>query len=198
MRKIKQMIRAVLWSLMLPRNYIWCWLHGLRPDFTWRFNGLPYIKISGCNAQIEIGRRFSAVSKISCNAVGIIQPVMLKVLDNDARIRIGDDVGLSGCSIVSCKSITIGNNVLIGSGAIVADSDFHPIDPDARRLGGPGKSAPIVIEADVFVGARAIILKGVTIGRGSVVGAGAVVTRSVPEFSVVVGNPAKIVGHSRK
>jgi acetyltransferase-like isoleucine patch superfamily enzyme len=72
------------------------------------------------------------------------------------------------------------------------------VNPEERRAGYGGASRPIVIEDDVFIGARAIILKGVTIGKGCVVGAGAVVAKSVPPYSVVVGNPAKVVGDSRR
>ena len=58
-------------------------------------------------------------------------------------------------------------------------------------------AAPILIEDDAFIGARSIILKGVTIGKGSIIGAGAVVTRNVPEYSIVAGNPAKVIGDVR-
>lgn len=59
--------------------------------------------------------------------------------------------------------------------------------------GGGGISAPIVIGDNVFIGARAIILKGVTIGEGAIVGAGSVVTKDVAEYSIVAGNPAKVI-----
>jgi len=111
---------------------------------------------------------------------------------------IGNNVGISGCTISASVSITIGNHVLVGSGAIITDGDAHPVDPDERRTGMTGVRAPVVVEDDVFIGARSIILKGVTIGRGSVIGAGAVVARDVPPYSVAVGNPARIVGNSRR
>lgn len=197
MRKFKLMVVRALDVLQVPRNFVIGWLHGIKPDASWRFYGMPHVRIRGRNSFIRIGKRFSAVSKMSKNAVGIIQPVMLKVLDDNARIVIGDDVGISGCSISACESITIGNHVLVGSGAIIVDSDFHPLDPEARRRGGSGRTRPVVIEDDVFIGARAIVLKGVTIGRGSIVGAGAVVARSIPAYSIAVGNPARVVGDSR-
>lgn len=182
----------------IPRNMVYSLCVGLHPDWTWRFCGLPWIRIGGLGSSIKIGRRFSAVSKISSNSFGIIQRVMIRTVGHGAIILIGNNVGVSGCTISASKSIRIGNNVLIGSGAIVTDSDAHAIDPEDRRQGGLGLTNPVIIEDDVFIGARAIILKGVTIGQGSVIGAGAVVAKSVPPYSVAVGNPAKIVGDSRK
>lgn len=187
----------ICWYVGMPRNVIYSLIVGLRPDWTWRFCGLPWIRVGGRGSAIKIGRHFSAVSKMDNNSFGIIQRVMIRTVGHGARIEIGDNVGVSGCTISASESIRIGNNVLIGSGAIIADSDAHPIDPDERRMGGGGKSAPIVIEDDVFIGARAIILKGVTIGRGSVIGAGAVIAKSIPPYSIAVGNPARIVGDSR-
>jgi acetyltransferase-like isoleucine patch superfamily enzyme len=73
---------------------------------------------------------------------------------------------------------------------MIMDSDAHEL---ARGHNGPGKTAPVVIEDDVLVGAGSIILKGVRIGRHSVVGAGSVVTRSVPASVLVAGNPARLV-----
>jgi acetyltransferase-like isoleucine patch superfamily enzyme len=75
------------------------------------------------------------------------------------------------------------------------DTDFHPLDPQARRLDTqPSKTAPVFIEDDVFIGTNSLILKGVIIGRGSVVGAGSVVRQDVPPGVVVAGNPACFVG----
>ncbi len=89
----------------------------------------------------------------------------------------------------------IGNRVLIGSGALITDNDAHPVHVVPRRYSKEKIGAlPVVIEDDVFIGARAIILKGVHIGKGAVVGAGAVVSKDVPALSIVAGNPATIMG----
>lgn len=89
----------------------------------------------------------------------------------------------------------IGNNGLIGSGYLITDSDACPIDSDARiqNLPNTTKQSPVEIEDDVFIGARSIILKGVKIGKGSIVGAGSVVSSDVPAYSIVAGNPAKFI-----
>ena len=91
--------------------------------------------------------------------------------------------------------IKIGNNVLIGSGCLITDTDSHPLkwDDRLRNDDSKTKSKPIIIEDNVFIGARSIILKGVTIGYGSVIGAGSVVTQSIPPNVVACGNPAKII-----
>ena len=104
-------------------------------------------------------------------------------------------MGISGSTLNASTSITIGNNVLIGSGCLITDTDSHPLNWQERKEQQNDKTAcaPIVIEDDVFIGARSIVLKGVTIGKGAVIGAGSVVSRDVPDFSVVCGNPAKVV-----
>lgn len=194
--------------VQMLRGFFVALLNGLPLDATWRFVGLPFVRRCGrwqvllgrneCASSLSIGRRFRAISKLSQNSFGLIQRVNIRTISYGASLKIGDDVGVSGCTIAAASSVTIGNRVLIGSGAVIYDTDAHAIDPAERRANVRGKSAPIVIEDDVFIGARALVLKGVTIGRGSVVGAGAVVTKSVPPYSIVVGNPARIVGDSRK
>ena len=92
--------------------------------------------------------------------------------------------------------ITIGKRVLIGAGACIWDTDFHPLDPILRQQHATrgAKFAPITIEDEVFIGARSLILKGVSIGRGAVIGAGSVVTKNVDAGEIVAGNPARIIG----
>ena len=196
--KLYSFISLIVLYLAIPRNMVYCIIVGLRPDLSWRFSGLPWVRIGGRGSVIKIGHRFCAVSKIANNSFGIIQRVMIRTVGHGAEIVIGDNVGVSGCSISAAQSIHIGNNVLIGSGAIISDNDAHPIDPEERLRGSGGLCRPVRICDNVFIGARAIILKGVTVGEGSVVGAGAVVAKDVPPFSIVVGNPARVIGDSRK
>lgn len=92
------------------------------------------------------------------------------------------------------ESAWIGNNVKIGGCVLITDTDAHPMDYMARRSSNEGtKSAPVVIEDDVWVGAHCIILKGVTIGARSIIGAGSVVTKNIPADCVAAGNPCKVI-----
>lgn len=84
----------------------------------------------------------------------------------------------------------------IGGGTCVWTTDFHSLDWKIRRSKEDlkyRKIAPVTIEDDVFIGAKCIILKGVTIGKGSIIAAGSVVTKSIPPFEIWGGNPAKII-----
>lgn len=107
-----------------------------------------------------------------------------------ACLTVGNSYLNSGSVIACANSITIGDGVAIARNVMIYDSDHHSIlDSDGTRLNPP---APVVIRDHVWIGVGAIILKGVTIGEGAVVAAGAVVTRDVPPHCMVAGNPAVI------
>lgn len=190
------MLRRIAMALLSCKEKFLSCVYGLalpiQKQGDWLLRGRPRI-IRRRRSRITIGTRFTACSQSGYNSLGVFQRVFIRTCQPNAVIAIGDGVGMSGCTVSAHNSIVIGDNVLIGSGALIMDSDAHSLEPTARRKGGEGRSKPIVIENDVFIGARAIILKGVTVGRGSVVGAGAVVSRNVPPYSIVVGNPARVV-----
>ncbi|MBD3168584.1 MAG: acyltransferase [candidate division Zixibacteria bacterium] len=131
--------------------------------------------------------------RISGNATFIVS---YKVHPNPT-IEIGDDVYIGFRTIFSCaERITIGDRILMAQGVQIYDNNNHPLDPEARAKNEPVEPegvAPVVIEDDVWLGSDVIIMKGVTVGRGSVVAAGAVVVKDVPPMTVAAGNPAKIV-----
>lgn len=111
-----------------------------------------------------------------------------------AALTIGNNVGMSSTRLWIHESVRIGNNVKIGGCVLITDTDAHPMDYVVRRSSNEGtKSAPVVIEDDVWVGAHCIILKGVTIGARSVIGAGSVVTKSIPADCVAAGNPCRVI-----
>lgn len=94
------------------------------------------------------------------------------------------------------KSIEVGSNVLISDSCIISDNPGHPLDPVARRENQPihaDQVRSVRIEDDAWICARSTILPGVTVGKGSVVGTGAIVTKDVPAYTVVAGNPAVVV-----
>lgn len=177
-------------------SFYWCLKNHLPYNPTWTINGKIIVvrpNFFHKRSYIEIGNNFHAQANPRWNSFGIIQPNILNVRASGAVIKIGDNVGISGSTICATKLVEIGNNVLIGSGCVISDTDAHPIHPKERYDHTKTKYSPILIEDDVFIGARCIILKGVRIGRGSVVGAGSVVTKDVPSMCIVAGNPAKIV-----
>jgi acetyltransferase-like isoleucine patch superfamily enzyme len=180
-----------------PSDWLCCTLQGVKWRFDWRLHGWVYFRKS-LGARLEIGKRFTANSSIRENAIGVFQPVIFTVIGDNALLSLGDDVGVSGCSITAISEIRIGNRVLLGAGVLIVDNDAHPIDPEERRQGAGIVGSPVHIDDDVFIGARAIVLKGVHIHEGAVVGAGSVVTRDVPAFAIVAGNPARVVGDSRR
>jgi acetyltransferase-like isoleucine patch superfamily enzyme len=119
-------------------------------------------------------------------------------LHSAPQLRVGDDTFIGHhCRFSVSGSVTIGRHCLLARGITVNDFDGHVVDADRRRENAtiaPADSRPIVIEDDVWIGTNAVILKGVTIGRRAIVGAGAVVFRDVPPDAVVMGNPAQVVG----
>ena len=167
-------------------------LWGCRCNGPVRCFGVPRIEMAA-SRQIEIGKNNIFRSSVISNPVGICHPVYL-VTRGAGHIRIGDDCGLSGVSIISFSSVTIGNRVQIGANTAIVDADFHPLDAASRAIPhATGKSAPIAIADDVFIGMNTLILKGVSIGRKSVIGAGSVVTKDIPSGVVAAGNPAHVI-----
>ena len=170
-------LRIALWG---------CRLHGMV-----KCVGLPRVERTS-KGSIEIGKDCCLRSACCSNPVGVFHPVQLATI-GAGKIVIGDDSGISGSVLVAENSITLGKRVMIGAGCIVIDSDCHPLDAEARSRGERGKTAPIVLEDDVWLGMNVLVLKGVRIGASTVVGAGSVVTGDLPAGVVAAGNPARIV-----
>ncbi len=122
--------------------------------------------------------------------------VGLKVFD-DPVLEIGSHTRLGYMNAISvAQRVTIGSHCLFAGEVKIFDNNSHSLDPRKRRahaILGPEDVAPVTIEDDVWVGTNSLILKGVTIGRGAVVAAGSVVTKSVPPGVVVGGNPARVL-----
>lgn len=125
-----------------------------------------------------------------CNGYAYIE-----ARNKGARISIGDGTWMNNNFSVICehKSIVIGRNVLIGSFVEIYDSNFHGIEPDKRRISCFKEASDVIVEDNVFIGSNVKILKGVTIGRDSVIANGSIVTKNIPPGVVAGGNPAKIL-----
>lgn len=153
-----------------------------------------YLKLRK-NNRIRIGNNFSFTSgdynPLSRNIKGAIE------LEDNAKISIGNNVGISASCLRVYDFLTIGDNTKIGADCIILDSDAHSLDFMNRRNGKidrpNAKKAGITIGNDVLIGTRSIILKGVKIGDRTVIGSGSVVTKSIPADCIAAGNPCKII-----
>lgn len=116
----------------------------------------------------------------------------IRIFDN-AKLELGSGYFNGFVQIVCDENIKIGNNVAIARDVIIRDTDAHEILDGKHK-----KTKPVIIGNHVWIGTRAIIMKGVTIGDGSIVAAGAIVTKDVPANSIVAGVPAKIIKENIK
>jgi acetyltransferase-like isoleucine patch superfamily enzyme len=159
----------------------------------WYFYGIPILQRHH-RSTMRFGSNLNLRSTVRSNPLGPNHPVILCTWQAGAVLEIGENFGMTGGTLCAAERITIGNNVNIGANSTVIDTDFHPLDPEVRRQSPQGaQTKPITIEDEVFIGMNCLILKGVTIGRCSVVGAGSVVTRDVPPSVIVAGNPAEVL-----
>lgn len=143
--------------------------------------------------RIVIGSDVKITSSFLKNPIGPANFSSI-VTEKKGRVFIGNGSGISNSFIYSQIGITIKENVLIGSGCKIFDTDFHSIDPTLRLSNNDvGKIKPVVIHDNVFIGTGSIILKGSSIGCNSIIGAHSVVSGSIPENEVWAGNPAKFI-----
>lgn len=175
----------------------------------WDFSTLPANVRIGAGCWIE--RRDSFERFRSTRDPGLVLGERVRVhtwtvfnVDPAGTLEVGDDCVLVGATFMCADRITLGRGVVVSYHVTIADSDFHPLDPEARKLDAvanapfgdrgerpPIKTRPVTIGDGTWIGIGAIILKGVTIGKNARIGAGAVVVRDVPDHGCVVGNPAK-------
>lgn len=182
-------------------------LHALTP----RVNAAqlaPMAQIDASASVMKTAKIYSVAPQrnIEVGAFSFIEGELI-ALAPGARLRIGHHTTVGAHTrIWACREIDIGNYVLISHQVDIHDSDSHPLDARLRRkqtvdfcehhapmAQSDVLSAAVRIEDDVWIGFKASILKGVTVGRGAVVAAGSVVTKDVPAFALVAGNPAKVV-----
>ena len=180
-----------LWLLPWARLYFAAvgvpWGHG------WRLYGMPIVQKYRPSVLL-IGDSAELRSTPRSNPLGAAHPVILTTRRRNARLAIGANFGMTGGTICADESITIGNRVIVGANSTIMDTDFHPLDPVRRRLDPlAGETCPVVIEDDVFIGMNCLILKGVTIGAGSIVGEGSVVSHSIEPGVIAAGNPARVI-----
>lgn len=157
------------------------------------YNAIPILQINRRSGNVEFGRNiiFNSYTAHSWNCRCKI------IVKENAILRIGDNSGMNGVMIYCSHKIIIGNNVKIGGGTRISDSNHHSLDYINRRDFDQDmlhtKTGPISIGDDVFIGANCIINKGITIGDRSIVAAGSVVVKSIPADEIWGGNPAKLI-----
>jgi acetyltransferase-like isoleucine patch superfamily enzyme len=163
--------------------------HRLKIASPYRVWGCIRFLIQGPGS-IVIAKNFHAVSTRKRSFITLFSPCHLTIIGN-AKIILGEHVGLNGTTIISRKKISIGNNTMIGPNTIIADHDGHIMLPPSERWAKSDEGAEIIIEPDVWIGMNCIILKGVKIGHGSIIAAGSVVIGDIDPDSLYAGNPAK-------
>lgn len=165
---------GMAWRVLLARLI----LQGKARTGRWvSMNGVPKLKIRGHLVIHEQVRIWSSIVRARI------------FVRKGAYLEIGANSRINGCHISASDKIIIGKNVRISQYVLIMDNDFHQINDHFAD----GKKSPIVIEDDVWIAAKATILKGVTIGKGAVVAAGAVVTRDVKPYTLVAGVPARMI-----
>lgn len=166
---------------------------------SFKVQGFPYVNVS-ISAKCSVGGNFQMNNGVRFSDSGLNGKCRIDVRDS-AILTIGENVGMSDTTITCHEKITIGDNVLLGVGCQIRDTDNHSLNYKDRLIGldwKNKKTAPIIIEDNVFIGAYAFVLKGVKIGANSIIGANSVVTKNIPSNQIWAGNPAKLVKQLKK
>lgn len=192
LRKLSEQTFGLLYT---PIGKIKFFLNGVTCGQGFRCSGTPKVYVTR-RGKVTIGSNFRVNSGSNHNIIGRQGRAIFWV---EGTLSIGDNVGLSNSALICRKTITIENNVILGGNCVIYDTDFHPIDPDERLNKSSdleqASSSTVHLEKNVFVGAHSTILKGVTIGENSVIGACSLVAKNVPANEVWAGNPARRIGN---
>ena len=182
----------------------------LQVQAIWDSGAMPSNVTAGIGVRISGPHAFRRIRSTEPDALVIgsyttLESVQFSIAPG-ARVSIGDYCCFTAAVVMSECRISIGSYVLIGFNTVIADSDFHPLDPakrliDAIACSPDGGKTPrpaveaksVVIEDDVWIGPACVILKGVHIGRGAWIAPGSMVTHDVPAESYVGGNPARVM-----
>ena len=137
-------------------------------------------------SKIVIGDNCKFNSSSRFNFRGLNHPCIIQTGKEGAFIKIGNGCGFSGVSIVADNEVIIGDHVAVGANSMIGDRDDHP-----ERLHTTPN--PVHIGNNVFIGMNCMIMKGVTIGDNSIIGAGSIVTKDIPANCIAVGSPCKVI-----
>jgi len=183
MKKIINKINNLIGIYLVYKLYLL--LKGVKIGSKIRFLSMPIIKNNG---KMVLG------DKVCIESFPDGEYCRTKIITDKStsKIHIGKNSVIRGTTIWASTEISIGDNFLSAPFVWIVDNDAHGIQP-GRRSNKFAKSSPIRLGNNVWIGYRAMVLKGVTIGDNSVVAAGAVVTKDVPANSLVAGVPARII-----
>lgn len=192
-KKAKNIFCSKWWTII---NKISFKLNGIGYGSNLTVRGKLYAFFHTDTAKVSFGNNVYINSAGWANPIGYGEKVYIQMVDA-GQLIIGNNCGISNCAFTCSDKIELKDNVLLGSGCRIYDTDFHALDYKERvkgnYRGAPIKTAPVIIEEGAFIGAGALILKGVTIGKHSIIGAGSVVTKNVPSGEIWAGNPAKFI-----
>jgi len=181
---------SIAMNTLMARCNLWAWGVGVGKDIT--VSGPINLSIHWTST-VFVGNQCRINSGFNVNPVGGHRKTGIYV-GPGANLRIGNSVGISNTTIVCMNSIEIEDHAYIGGGCQIYDTDFHSLD---HKLRGSKEDCPsnlpILLGENCFIGGHSIVLKGVSIGDGSVVGAGSVVTKSIPKNELWAGNPARFI-----
>ncbi|OUQ19857.1 acyltransferase [Lachnoclostridium sp. An138] len=187
----------MLQRMNIPKNifnkiYNLFWLHFKHVVYGKKLRIEGRILLQG-RGKIEIGENVTIYSHYAINPIGGDRTVFQVM--NGAALKIGNHVAMSHAIISAHNTVIIEDEVMLGAGCKIFDTDFHSLDYEERVHGQDQdvNTAPVIIKKGAFIGTQAMILKGVIIGEKSIVGAGAVVTKNIPDGEVWAGNPARCI-----
>ena len=183
-----------------------------RMSTAWRHRWLRFVTLPHQWAgRLEVGNACRFDAPLRCDGLGLVRlharvwigyrpaprsgsgEILLQARTARAVIEVGEGSSFSNnCTVVAVGRIQIGRRCLIGDHVAIFDTDFHRTEPD-RRADPDAPAADVTLADNVWLGSRVLVLKGVTIGRNSVVAAGSVVTSNIPENVIAAGVPSRVI-----
>jgi len=174
----------------IARAFAWWW--SVEMGAGCNFYGRPLFRREP-GSVIRIGEKCEFRSAAWSNLVGINRPCVISTLRENASLQIGHMCGFSG-TVIGCASyISVGDRTMCGANVTITDTDWHAFDSRDRQAGQPASAAPVIIGEDVWLGMNVTVLKGVEIGSRTIVGAGSIVSRSLPPGVIAAGQPAVVI-----
>lgn len=189
-RKVYSRIRNTIYN---PYAKLLFFLNGVKFKQNLKVNGFLKVIVTR-RGKVTIGKNVSINSGNNFNIIGRQQKTTFWV---DGNLSIGNNTGFSATALICNHHIEIGEYVKIGGNTVIYDTDFHSLDPNIRKDKSldkaSAKKAKVTIKDNAFIGSHSTILKGVTIGKNSIIGACSLVSRDIPDNEIWGGNPIKFI-----